>query len=182
MFYIKLTDKQIQLIKRMLPTCRMNAYQINDYQAILKSLDSPIKNIQIEENKKILDNPEILMDNPLEYKEIKSNNPVNYNNSFLKSPSDNIQKSFMSSIKDSITEEIEDDFEEETQEEIEETQEYIEEQIEDNIVEEIEETQETIAKPFSKSSIFSKFSNSTTSTNDIDDAGIFQVIDNRTKK
>ncbi len=110
--FIELSEKQIHLLKRMLPTCRINAYQINDYQGILKSLDSPMKRIPLHPTS-TTNNEQVLMDEPHQYREIKKNTPISEeeqykkepeiskNNSFLKSPSDNIQKSLFTSPKQS---------------------------------------------------------------------------------
>jgi len=110
--FIELSEKQIHLLKRMLPTCRINAYQINDYQDILKSLDSPMKRIPLHPTF-ATNNEQVLMDEPYQYREIKKNIPISEeeqykkeskiskSNSFLKTPSDNIQKSLFTPPKKS---------------------------------------------------------------------------------
>ena len=39
---IKLSNKQLNLLKRLLPTCKLNAYDIQIFQEIITALDNPL--------------------------------------------------------------------------------------------------------------------------------------------
>jgi hypothetical protein len=229
--FIELSEKQIHLLKRMLPTCRINAYQINDYQGILKSLDSPMKRIPLHPTF-ATNNEQVLMDEPYQYREIKKNIPISEeeqykkeskiskSNSFLKTPSDNIQKSLFTPPKKSqqqtigeqveqVCEEVQQDnkyqdqldslrsvyqsetIQEEEQASVQEEQysdqtqsldsPYIEpvenvidqqeNELEDSSFRQEEQPQEQDRSIFASND-----------THNVDNAGVFQVIDNRTKK
>ena len=43
--FIKLSNRQLTLLKRLLPTCKLNAYDIQIFQEIMAALDKPIDNI-----------------------------------------------------------------------------------------------------------------------------------------
>jgi len=43
--YIKLTPKQLTVLKKLLPTVKLNAYDIEIYQEIQKALAEPVENI-----------------------------------------------------------------------------------------------------------------------------------------
>jgi hypothetical protein len=238
--FIELSEKQIHLLKRMLPTCRINAYQINDYQDILKSLDSPMKRIPLHTTS-ATNNEQVLMDEPYQYREIKKNIPISEeeqykkgseiskNNSFLKSPSNNIQKSLFTPPKQSqqqtIGEQVEQVCEEVQQDNkyqdqldslrsvyqsppldlseqlqqveedpvIQEEQQSVQDQtqsLEDTYIDYVEEVIEPQENELEDSSFRQEEQPqeqdrsifASNDTHNVDNAGVFQVIDNRTKK
>lgn len=102
--YFQLTKEEVKFLKRQLPTIRLNGYDIEKFQSIMKSLDKPVKAIpehlttfepkqEGSNSRKHVtqeefyggvkqEEREVLVDNPIEYE----NTDILERNSFLKPP------------------------------------------------------------------------------------------------
>jgi hypothetical protein len=204
--YFQLTKEEVKFLKRQLPTIRLNGYDIEKFQSIMKSLDSPIKAIpeksitseskqeEVYSNSKkyvtkddfygrVKQNEvkqEVLVDEPVSYEE-----DILENNSFLKPPK--IEKTIKEdppSYEEQLTKlektkslEYENNEVETLNDSIDSEKEIPEvNDSQNNLEEEIEEEEQDPIQTEPDDSIFRNQST------DVESASIFSVVDSRTQK
>lgn len=194
--YFQLTKEEVKFLKRQLPTIRLNGYDIEKFQSIMKSLDSPIKAIQEKsitkesiKQEEVYSNSikhvkqeeqDILVDEPLSYED-----NVLENNSFLKPPK--IEKTIKQdppSYEEQLTKLEKTESTEHENNEIETLNDSIDSEEEipeenNNSEEEIKKIEEEEQDPIQTEPDDSIFRNQST---DVDSASIFSVVDSRTNK
>jgi hypothetical protein len=192
--YFQLTKEEVKFLKRQLPTIRLNGYDIEKFQSIMKSLDSPIKAIpeksitseskqeEVYSNSRKHVNQEALVDNPIEYE----NDDILERNSFLRPPK--IERNFkkdppsygeqltkLEKTESPESEKIDDSTD--SQNDIVELEEEIPE-VNDS-QDETEKIEEEEQEPIQTEPDDSIFRNQST---DVESASIFSVVDSRTQK
>jgi hypothetical protein len=189
--YFQLTKEEVKFLKRQLPTIRLNGYDIEKFQSIINSLDSPIKAIpeksitseskqeEVYSNSRKHVKQEVLVDNPIEYE----NNDILERNSFLRPPKiERTIKKDPPSYEEQLTKlEKTENPEVEKLDESTDSHDGINE-LKEEIPEsnnEIENIEEDIQDPIQTEPEDSIFRNQST---DIESASIFSVVDSRTQK
>jgi hypothetical protein len=191
--YFQLTKEEVKFLKRQLPTIRLNGYDIEKFQSIMKSLDSPIKAIpeksitseskqeEVYLNSMKHVNQEALVDNPIEYE----NDDILERNSFLRPPKiERTVKKDPPSYEEQLTKlektkslEYENNEVETLNDSIDSEKEIPEvNDSQNNLEEEIEEEEQDPIQTEPDDSIFRNQST------DVESASIFSVVDSRTQK
>jgi len=63
--YVRFTPKQLAVLKKLLPTVKMNAYDIQIYQEILLALDNPINDVPTNKKEQKFIPPKKIKVNPV---------------------------------------------------------------------------------------------------------------------